>query len=72
MPERILKIAMLSLLAFTSTVDAASCTKSILVIGSGAAGMGAANQAKSNGCKVTVLEARNRTGGRINTETMGA
>jgi len=34
--------------------------------------MGAAKELKTQGCNVTVLEARNRTGGRINTDTMGA
>lgn len=33
--------------------------------------MGAAKELKTQGCNVTVLEARNRTGGRINTDTMG-
>jgi len=33
--------------------------------------MGAAKELKTQGCNVTVLEARNRTGGRISTDTMG-
>ena len=54
----------------TSSVNAA-CDYSVIVIGAGAAGMGAAKELKTQGCNVTVLEARNRTGGRINTDTMG-
>ena len=35
-------------------------------------GLGAASQLKSQGCtNITVLEARSRIGGRINTEVMG-
>lgn len=35
------------------------------------AGLGAAKRLKDNGCTVTVLEARSRIGGRINTDVMG-
>lgn len=48
-----------------------ACNYNVLVIGAGPSGMGAAKELKAQGCNVTVLEARNRIGGRINTETMG-
>lgn len=41
---------------------------SILVIGAGIAGLAAARELQSKGFKVTVLEGRNRLGGRIHTE----
>jgi phytoene dehydrogenase-like protein len=51
---------------------AAQCgDQSFLVIGAGVAGLGAAKNLKDYGCKVTVLEARPRIGGRISTEVMG-
>ena len=37
----------------------------ILVIGAGAAGLSAARDLCAAGCKVTILEARDRIGGRI-------
>ncbi|HEY9701112.1 MAG TPA: FAD-dependent oxidoreductase, partial [Allocoleopsis sp.] len=40
----------------------------ILIIGAGISGIAAANQLKSNGFQVTVLEGRNRLGGRIFTD----
>ena len=63
-------LAALSLLAFTSTVDG-QCNKTIVIISAGVAGLGAAQEAKAKGCNVTVLEVRNRMGGRIYTDTMG-
>src|SRR5437588_11229830 len=39
----------------------------VLIIGAGAAGLSAARDLSSNGLKVTVLEARDRIGGRIHT-----
>ena len=44
----------------------------VLIIGAGAAGLGAANEAIKAGLAVKVLEASGRLGGRINTEAMGA
>lgn len=41
----------------------------VLVIGAGAAGLSAARQLHHLGYRVTVLEARDRIGGRVNTDT---
>ena len=65
----------LSLFAAASTLSWA-CTKgvaktsqaSILIIGAGIAGLAAARELQSQGFKVTVLEGRDRTGGRIHTD----
>jgi monoamine oxidase len=46
-------------------------TTDILIIGAGAAGLMAAYQLAKNGKKVTVLEARDRIGGRIHTVLQG-
>lgn len=47
--------------------------KKVVVVGAGAAGIAAATKLVSNGFKnVTVLEAENRIGGRINTVPFGA
>ncbi len=42
--------------------------KNILIIGAGISGIASANKLKSNGFQVTVLEGRNRLGGRIFTD----
>ncbi len=47
---------------------AQSKMSSILVVGAGIAGLAAARDLQANGFKVTVLEGRNRLGGRIHTE----
>ena len=41
--------------------------KSVVIIGGGIAGLSAANELLQNGCTVTVLEAKDRFGGRIHT-----
>jgi monoamine oxidase len=41
--------------------------KSVIIIGGGIAGLGAANELLKNACVVTVLEAKKRFGGRIHT-----
>jgi phytoene dehydrogenase-like protein len=43
----------------------------VLIIGAGAAGLGAANEALQQGLTVKILEANGRVGGRVNTEKMG-
>jgi monoamine oxidase len=65
------KLIVIAAISIVTRVNAA-CDYSVIVIGAGASGMGAAKELKTQGCNVTVLEARNRTGGRINTENMGA
>lgn len=40
-------------------------TAELIVIGAGAAGLAAARQRHDAGCQVTVLEARDRLGGRV-------
>ena len=70
--EKLAVIAFISTVFITQNVNASQCNgKSVLIIGAGAAGLGAAKEATEQGCKVTVLEARSRVGGRINTDTMG-
>jgi len=56
--------------AQATTTDKANPANSprVLVIGAGAAGLAAARSLKSNGCKVLVLEARDRIGGRVWTD----
>ncbi|CDW74745.1 amine oxidase [Stylonychia lemnae] len=49
----------------------ADCDYEIVVIGAGISGIAAAKQLKEAGCNPTVLEARNRIGGRIWTSTVG-
>lgn len=41
--------------------------KSVLIVGAGAAGLAAAQQVSQRGFEVTILEARDRAGGRIHT-----
>jgi len=46
-------------------------SKKVIIIGAGMAGAAAARTLKEAGCEVVVLEARDRTGGRIHTHTDG-
>lgn len=65
----------LPLLAFwlysLSSNKAGSCDLDVIVIGAGVSGLGAAQELLYQGCRVTVLEARDRTGGRIYTKSQG-
>ena len=68
--------SMLRLLALASaaaatrqTVQAAPKDKRVLVIGAGASGLAAAQDLKTGGFNVTVLEGRDRIGGRLWTDT---
>ena len=66
--------AALAALAFPA--DAAKLTISrrnrVCVIGAGAAGLGAANTLRAAGIPLVVLEARNRAGGRVWSESLGS
>ena len=69
------KFLQLSLSAAVSSITwscnqsvAKSSKGNILIIGAGIAGLAAARQLKSSGFQVTVLEGRNRIGGRIYTD----
>jgi monoamine oxidase len=46
-----------------------AASKKVIVVGAGMAGAAAARALRNAGCQVLVLEARNRTGGRIHTHT---
>ncbi len=45
-------------------------TRDVVIVGAGAAGLTAANQLKKAGLSVAVLEARDRVGGRLWTDTI--
>lgn len=51
-----------------NTLNTKSNQENILILGAGIAGLAAARELQSKGFKVTVLEARNRLGGRIYTD----
>ena len=43
---------------------------SVIIVGAGLAGLAAAEALDSKGCTVTIVEARNKIGGRISTVRM--
>ncbi|CDW88257.1 amine oxidase [Stylonychia lemnae] len=49
----------------------AACNYEVVVIGAGISGIAAAKSLKDSGCNVTVLEGRDRKGGRLWTSTVG-
>jgi monoamine oxidase len=59
------------LLSTLAVIAAGSCDLEVIVIGAGVSGLGAAQELLNQGCSVTVLEARDRTGGRIYTKDQG-
>ena len=61
-----LLLLIISLQSFSVFADSEQ-TK-ILVVGAGISGLGAAKELHDSGYEVTVLEARNKIGGRINTD----
>lgn len=65
------KLAVITTVGFIAGIQAA-CNYEVIVIGAGISGMAAAKELLTQGCNITVLEARNRTGGRMFTDTMGS
>lgn len=66
-----LKLTALGLVSipFTSFAQTKSAGKKVIIIGAGIAGAAAAKTLQDAGIEVVVLEARNRIGGRIHTDT---
>ncbi|MEQ8352057.1 MAG: FAD-dependent oxidoreductase [Leptospiraceae bacterium] len=64
-----IKIAILAALFPPGIVEAKGPTKKVLVVGAGMAGLTAAGSLAKAGYDVTVLEARNRIGGRMHTDS---
>jgi monoamine oxidase len=65
-------LPLLAFLLYTfSDNKADSCDLDVIVIGAGVSGLGAAQELLYQGCRVIVLEARDRTGGRIYSKSQG-
>ncbi|XP_049270269.1 lysine-specific histone demethylase 1B-like [Rhipicephalus sanguineus] len=60
---------MVNRLVFNSIIRSSGCTKRVLVVGAGPAGLSAARHLHRLGMQVTVLEASDRIGGRVRDDT---
>jgi monoamine oxidase len=66
--RRLLRQLFSAAIAASSAAAAIRPGTRVLVIGAGVSGLAAARQLKAAGCTVTVLEGRNRIGGRVSTD----
>ena len=64
-------LSTLPLIGRARRASAAAANESILVIGAGVAGLSAARELSDRGYRVTVLEGRDRIGGRVHTTDLG-
>ncbi len=70
--RKLFQTLFLSLCSVSLSLQQSCVNQKFVIIGAGVAGLSAAQKLKTLGCTdITVLEARNRIGGRINTENMG-
>ena len=70
--RRITNLCIVCALFGIKFATASTCNnQTFLVIGAGVAGLAAANYLQQQGCEVKVIEARDRIGGRTNTDVMG-
>ncbi len=61
-------LASIGIFTTVAFAEEKKCNAKIVIIGAGIAGLGAANELNSEGCDVTVLEAKDKVGGRIDTD----
>ena len=66
-----IRLAICILILFGNDVYANDKLDNILVVGAGFSGLGAARALHEKGYKVTVIEARNRIGGRVHSKSLG-